>query len=152
MTPTVLVKRLPHGADLPLPGYAKPGDAGMDLRAAVDIPYRIPPGVRAMIPTGISIALPQGYEAQVRPRSGLAVKHGISVVNSPGTIDAGYRGEVCVLLINHGDSPLLIERGDRIAQMVIAPVAQAYLMEAEVLPPSERAEGGFGSTGINSTI
>ena len=147
---TVSVARLPHGADLPLPGYATVDSAGLDLLAAVDSDRALAPGERALIPTGLVIALPPGHEAQVRPRSGLAVKHGITVLNSPGTIDADYRGEVKVILANLGDEAFTISRGMRIAQMVVAPVMRLGWhevgSEAE-LPSSERGTGGFGSTG-----
>jgi dUTP pyrophosphatase len=134
--------------DLPLPAYATPGDAGMDLYAAVEIEVTLQPGERALISTGLKVAIPHGYEAQVRPRSGLALRHGITMVNSPGTIDAGYRGEIGVLLINHGQEPFTVRRGDRIGQMVVAPIARAVWEEVTELPPSERGEGGFGSTGV----
>ena len=147
MNVTVAVHRLPHGADLALPGYATAGAAGMDLLAAVTAPIVIAPGKRALVPTGLTIALPEGFEAQVRPRSGLALKHGITVLNAPGTIDADYRGEVGVILINHGDAPFTINRGERIAQMVIAPVTVAAWNEVGELPGTARGAGGFGSTG-----
>jgi dUTP pyrophosphatase len=139
--------RLPHAADLPLPAYQSELAAGFDLLAAVPAPVTIRPGERAMIPTGIAIALPPGVEGQIRPRSGLAVRHGVTVLNSPGTIDADYRGEVNVLLINHGVAPFTIRRGERIAQMVIAAVVQAELRLATSLSETERGSGGFGSTG-----
>ncbi len=141
--------RLDHGRDLPLPAYETRGAAGMDLRAALamDENIRLLPGARAMVPTGISIALPRGFEAQIRPRSGLAAKHGVTVLNSPGTIDADYRGEIGVILINHGDAPLEINRGMRIAQMVIAPVSQVVGVEVDILSETDRGAGGFGSTG-----
>ena len=149
---TVSVARLPHGADLPLPGYATLDSAGLDLLAAVDADLVLAPGERALIPTGLVIALPPGHEAQVRPRSGLAVKHGITVLNSPGTIDADYRGEVKVILANLGDEAFTISRGMRVAQMVVAPVTRLGWnevgSEAE-LPSSERGTGGFGSTGTD---
>ena len=140
---------LPHFEGLALPSYETPHAAGMDLRAAVaeDAPMTLAPGARAMIPTGITMALPEGYEAQVRPRSGLAAKHGITCLNTPGTIDADYRGEVKVILINLGQEPFVIKRGERIAQMVIAPVTQARWETVDVLPDSARGTGGFGSTG-----
>jgi dUTP pyrophosphatase len=147
MTITVAVKRLPHGADLALPSYATAGAAGMDLLAAVAQPVTLAPGARALVPTGLTIALPAGYEAQVRPRSGLALKHGITVLNSPGTVDADYRGEVGVILVNQGDAPFTINRGERIAQMVVAPVSMAAWNEVADLPSTARGEGGFGSTG-----
>ena len=136
-----------HAEGLPLPAYESEGSAGADLRAAVTGPLTIPPGGTAMVPTGLKVALPQGYEMQVRPRSGLAAKHAVTVLNSPGTVDADYRGEVKVILINHGQEPFVIERGDRIAQAVVAPVTPAEYAEAETLPDSVRGEGGFGSTG-----
>ena len=145
----VRIRRLDHAAGLPLPAYATPGAAGMDLRAAVpaDEPLVIPPGGRALVPTGLAMALPEGYEAQVRPRSGLALKHGVTCLNSPGTIDADYRGEIGVILVNHGDSPFAVERGMRIAQLVVAPVSRVRWREAETLDDTERGDGGFGSTG-----
>lgn len=149
-TVSVPVSRLPHGADLPLPGYATPDSAGMDLLAAVDAALVLEPGARGLVPTGLTIALPAGYEAQVRPRSGLALKHGITVLNSPGTIDADYRGEVKVILANLGDEPFTVGRGMRIAQMVVTPVTQAVwqeVAEGGELPDSARGAGGFGSTG-----
>jgi dUTP pyrophosphatase len=146
-TVRVSILRLPHGADLPLPDYATVGSAGLDLVAAVTEPVMLRPGERALIPTGISLALPAGYEAQVRPRSGLALKHGITVLNSPGTIDADYRGEVAVILVNLGQEQVAITRGMRIAQLVVAPVTRATLTEVSELPESARGEGGFGSTG-----
>jgi dUTP pyrophosphatase len=143
------VQQLPHGQGLTLPAYQSAHAAGLDLLAAVpeDSPMIISPGQRAMVPTGISVALPEGYEAQVRPRSGLASKHGITVLNAPGTIDADYRGEINVLLINHGDAPFAIRRGERIAQMVIASVLRAALVPTISLSSTERGGGGFGSTG-----
>ena len=145
----VQLRRLPHSEGLPLPAYETASAAGMDLRAAVeaDVPLILGPGKRAMVPTGLCIALPEGYEAQVRPRSGLAAKHGVTCLNSPGTVDADYRGEVKVILINHGDEPFVIQRGERIAQMVVAPVTQAAWIEAETLDDTARGAGGFGSTG-----
>ena len=148
MTIAVSVRRLPHGADLPLPAYATPGSAGLDLQAAVSAPVTLPPGGRDAIPTGLAIALPEGWEAQVRPRSGLALKSGVTVLNSPGTVDADYRGEIKVILINHGDAPFVIARGDRIAQLVIAPVSQLVWTEVDALPETARGSGGFGSTGV----
>jgi dUTP pyrophosphatase len=141
------VRRLPHGEDLPLPAYQSAAAAGMDLLAANDDPLFLEPGARALVPTGIAIALPEGAEAQVRPRSGLAAKHGVTVLNTPGTIDADYRGEIKVILINLGDAPFTIERGSRIAQMVVAPVARAELVEVADLEETARGAGGFGSTG-----
>lgn len=145
---TIRVMRLSHGQDLPLPRYESADAAGMDLRAAVDAPVTLAPGARALVPTGICIALPSGYEAQVRPRSGLALKQGITCLNSPGTVDADYRGEIRVILINHGAEPAQISRGDRIAQMVIAPVTQGVWAEAESLDDTARGGNGFGSSGI----
>jgi dUTP pyrophosphatase len=143
------IRQLPHAEGLALPAYQTTEAAGLDLLAAVPVetPLILPPGKYAMVPTGLTIALPPGFEAQVRPRSGLAAKHGVTVLNSPGTIDADYRGEINVLLINHGDAPFPIQRGERIAQMVIAPVVQAQLVPAEQLSGTERGSGGFGSTG-----
>ncbi len=134
--------------DLPLPGYMSAHAAGMDLLAAVVEPDVIEPGQWKRVPTGISIALPVGFEAQVRPRSGLALKHGIALVNAPGTIDADYRGEIAVLLINHGAEPFRVRRGDRIAQLVVAPVHRAEWVSVEVLPETARSSGGFGHTGV----
>jgi dUTP pyrophosphatase len=142
------LRRLPHGDGLPLPAYATALSAGVDLLAAVAADVVLQPGARALIPTGIAIALPDGVEAQVRPRSGLALKHGITVLNSPGTIDADYRGEVGVILINHGQAPFTIRRGERIAQMVIAPCGQAHWRTVDALPETTRGDGGFGSTGM----
>lgn len=148
MTPVeIAVTRLPHSTDLPLPAYETAQSAGMDLAAAIEAPVTLAPGGRAMVPTGLSIALPAGYEAQVRPRSGLAAKNGVTVLNTPGTVDADYRGEVKVILINLGDHAFEIERGMRIAQMVIAPVTQASFAEVDTLPETVRGTGGFGSTG-----
>jgi dUTP pyrophosphatase len=147
MSVSVSVTRLPHGADLELPAYETADAAGMDLHAAVDGDVVVAPGARTLIPTGLAIALPSGYEAQIRPRSGLALKNGISLVNSPGTIDADYRGEVGVIVINHGDQDFTVSRGMRIAQMVVAPVIQAAWDEVDELPETTRGAGGFGSTG-----
>jgi dUTP pyrophosphatase len=149
MTITVKLRRLPHNADLPLPAYETPLSAGMDLRAALpeDAPVTLAPGARALVPTGLAIALPAGFEAQVRPRSGLALKHGITCLNSPGTVDADYRGELAVILVNLGQEPFVIKRGERIAQMVIAPVTQGAWSEVETLDDTARGAGGFGSTG-----
>lgn len=145
---TVRITRVRTGFDdIPLPSYATAGAAGMDVRAAVAEPLRLEPGDRAMVPTGIAIALPHGYECQVRPRSGLAAKHGISMVNNPGTVDEDYRGEIAVLLINHGTEPFTIERGERIAQIVVARYERVEWEQVEELPDSERGAGGFGSTG-----
>ena len=142
---TVEIKRLPNNEDLPLPAYETAGAAGMDLRAAEAVTLK--PGARHLVPTGLSIALPQGFEAQVRPRSGLAVKYGITVLNAPGTIDCDYRGEVKVPLINHGQDDFVIARGDRIAQMVIAPVTRIGWAEVDALDETARGTGGFGSSG-----
>lgn len=149
MTSTVHILRLPHAEGLPLPAYETGGSAGMDLRAAVPDgePVTLAPGARALVPTGLKIALPQGFEAQVRPRSGLALKHGITCLNTPGTIDSDYRGEIGVILINHGQDPFVIRRGERIAQMVIARHEQAAMVEVEALDETARGAGGFGSTG-----
>ena len=146
---TVRIERLPHSAGLPLPAYETAGSAGMDLRAAVadDQPMTLAPGARALVPTGLRIALEPGYEAQVRPRSGLALKHGITCLNAPGTVDSDYRGEVGVILANLGAEPFIIRRGERIAQMVIARYAQATMVEVEALDETARGTGGFGSTG-----
>ncbi|MCI5047522.1 MAG: dUTP diphosphatase [Aquisalinus sp.] len=149
-SPLVKVKRLPHGASLDLPSYETELAAGADVRAALpeEEPLTLKPGERFMVPTGIAIALPPGWEAQMRPRSGLAAKHGISCVNAPGTIDADYRGELKVILINHGAEDFTINRGDRIGQMVICPVWQAHFEEADELDDTARGTGGFGSTGV----
>lgn len=144
---TVLIKRLPHAQDLALPAYQSTGAAAMDLSAAISAPITLAPLQRVLIPTGLQIALPDGFEAQVRPRSGLALKNGLTVLNTPGTIDADYRGEIGVILINLGQGAFEITRGMRIAQMVIAPVTQALLQEVDTLPESMRGAGGFGSTG-----
>ena len=144
------VQTLPHFGDLLLPAYESEGAAGMDLRAALGDGETITlePGAKAMVPTGLAMALPVGHEAQVRPRSGLAAKHSVTVLNSPGTIDSDYRGEVKVILINHGSSPFKIERGERIAQMVIAPVTQGIWTQVDALSETDRGTGGFGSTGV----
>jgi dUTP pyrophosphatase len=149
MSLTVRVLRLPHGAGLPLPSYQSKHAAGLDLVAAVprEQPVKLPPGARALVPTGFALELPQDYEAQVRPRSGLALKAGVTLLNSPGTIDADYRGEVMVILINHGTEPFLVQRGDRIAQLVVAPVSHVEIVAVEALAETERGQGGFGSTG-----
>jgi dUTP pyrophosphatase len=144
----VAVLRLAHGHDLPLPSYATADSAGMDLLAAVADAVALQPGDRALIPTGISIALPPGFEAQVRPRSGLALKFGVTTLNTPGTIDADYRGEVGVILINHGREPVTIKRGDRIAQLVVAPVTRVRWDERQTLDNTARGAGGFGSSGF----
>jgi dUTP pyrophosphatase len=149
MSVQLRIMRLPHGEGLPLPAYQSAHAAGFDLIAAVpeDAPLTLEPSDRALVPTGLVFALPQGYEAQVRPRSGLALKHGVTVLNSPGTIDADYRGEVGVILVNLGSETFLIERGDRIAQAVIAPVTHVKIVPADTLDDTGRGEGGFGSTG-----
>ncbi|HKS19291.1 MAG TPA: dUTP diphosphatase [Bradyrhizobium sp.] len=148
-TVRVDIRQLPHGEGLALPAYQSTEAAGLDLLAAVpaESPLSLAPGKYALVPTGLTVALPSGFEAQVRPRSGLAAKHGVTVLNSPGTIDADYRGEISVILINHGAAPFVIGRGERIAQMVIAPVVQAQLVAAVSLSPTDRGSGGFGSTG-----
>jgi len=150
MTVAVSIQRLPHGIDLPLPAYATPDSAGLDLLAAVASDRILAPGQRELVPTGISIALPRGFEAQVRPRSGLALKAGISVLNAPGTIDADYRGEIGVILINLGSEPFVIRRGERIAQLVVAPVSRVSWLETAELAESARGAGGFGSTGTRA--
>ena len=149
MTPPIPVRRLAHNPDLPLPAYETAHAAGMDLRAAAPEaePIVLRPGSRIAVPTGLAIALPEGFEGQVRPRSGLALRHGITLLNTPGTIDADYRGEVMVILINLGEEDFTIRRGDRIAQLVIAPVVQAAWREVESLDGTVRGGGGFGSTG-----
>jgi dUTP pyrophosphatase len=146
----VRIMRLPHAADLPLPQYQSALAAGLDLVAAVasDAPVELAPGARAAIPAGIAIALPPGHEGQIRPRSGLAARHGVTVLNSPGTIDADYRGELQVILVNSGAQPFVVHRGMRIAQLVIAPITRARLVEAASLNPTDRAAGGLGSTGL----
>jgi dUTP pyrophosphatase len=147
---SVAIQRLPHGADLALPAPATPMSAGVDLVAAVTDAVVLEPGGRALIPTGIAIQLPAGFEDQVRPRSGLAVKHGVTILNSPGTIDADYRGEIGVILINHGDEPFSVTRAMRIAQMVVQPVIGAQWREVDGLDETDRGDGGFGSTGTDS--
>ncbi|WP_333794730.1 dUTP diphosphatase [Hyphomicrobium sp.] len=149
---TVRAVMLPHAEGLPLPAYHSEEAAGLDLAAAVgaDEPVTIAPGARALIPTGLTLELPAGFEAQVRPRSGLALKHGITVLNSPGTIDSDYRGEVSVILINLGDAPFAVRRGERIAQLVVAPVTRAELVPAEALGATRRGSGGFGSTRLGT--
>jgi dUTP pyrophosphatase len=147
MTIPIAVRRLPHAEGLKLPAYATAGAAGMDLLAAVDAPVTLAPGARALIPTGLTIALPAGYELQIRPRSGLALRHGIVLPNSPGTIDEDYRGELQVILLNAGDAPFTVERGARIAQAVLAPVTRARWYEVTALGATTRDAGGFGSTG-----
>lgn len=141
----VRIRRLPHGAGLDLPAYATQGAAGMDVVSAEEV--TLAPGARHAVATGLSLAIPEGYEVQVRPRSGLALKHGITVPNTPGTIDSDYRGELKVILINHGSEPFPIQRGDRVAQLVLAPVTRAVWQEVEELDATERGAGGFGSTG-----
>ena len=145
----VLFKKLSHASDLELPSYESAFAAGMDVRAALEDPIELKPGERTLVPTGLQMALPEGYEAQIRPRSGLAYRNGITMLNTPGTIDADYRGELKVLAINHGQEVFTIEHGDRIAQMVIAPVQQMFVEEVDDLPDTERGSGGFGSTGIS---
>ncbi len=147
----VRVTRLPHGADLPLPEYQSALASGLDLLAAVpaDAPIELAPGARALVPTGIAIALPAGFEGQVRPRSGLAARHGVTVLNTPGTVDADYRGELQVILVNLGAGPFIVSRGMRIAQLVVAPVQRIKLVEVDALDTTVRAQGGFGSTGTN---
>ncbi len=145
---SVAIRRLPHGADLPLPEYATAGSAGVDLMAAIPAPRTLPPGARDAVPTGIALALPAGFEAQIRPRSGLARAYGIGIVNAPGTIDSDYRGEIEVLLVNLGGAEFAIEPGARIAQMVIAPVVRAAWRESDTLELTGRGAGGFGSTGV----
>ncbi len=146
-TVTVPFLRVAANPDLPIPEVATAGSAGLDLRACVPGPVVLPPGRRALIPTGFSIALPPGYEGQVRPRSGLALRQGLTMLNSPGTIDSDYRGEIAVVAINLGQEPVVINRGDRIAQLVIAPVARPRLVPTDSLPPTGRADGGFGHSG-----
>jgi len=148
MEPSVTVLRLPDGAGLPLPVYMSAGAAGADVVAALDAPRTLAPGERALIPTGFALEVPPGWEVQVRPRSGLALKHGVTVLNAPGTIDSDYRGPVGVLLVNLGTEPYTIARGDRIAQLIVAPVAHAAFGEAAEIAASERGHGGFGSTGL----
>jgi len=141
------VQVLPHGEGLELPSYATSGSAGCDLRAAVSEPLTLAPGARALVPTGIAVAIPEGHEGQVRMRSGLAIRHGLTLLNGPGTIDADYRGEIRVILDNLGSEPVTLSRGDRIAQLVIAPVVRARLERSDELPETSRHTGGFGSTG-----
>jgi len=144
----IRLRRLPHGRDLPLPAPASPGSAGVDLRAAVSEDLVIRPGERVLVPTGLVLEIPPGFEGQVRPRSGLALEHGLTLANPPGTIDSDYRGEVRVILIHLGDAPVTVSRGDRVAQLVVARVETVEWEEAEDLEGSERGEGGFGSTGL----
>ena len=148
MTVEVRIRRLPHAEGLPLPDYATAGAAGADLCAAVEDDLVLEPGERAAVPTGLVVEIPMGFEGQVRPRSGLAIRHGLTVVNAPGTIDSDYRGELKVLMVNLGSAPVTIARGERIAQLVIAPVTRAVFVESAELSPSERGDGGFGSTGV----
>lgn len=145
--PVILVRRLPHAADLPLPAYATEGAAGMDLLAAVSDALTIPPLGRALVPTGLTVALPPGHELQVRARSGLALRDGLLVANGPGTVDEDYRGEIGVILLNAGDKPVTITRGMRIAQAVLVPVTRGAWQEVDALPETRRGAGGFGSTG-----
>jgi dUTP pyrophosphatase len=154
MTTEVWIVRLPHAADLPLPAYQSELAVGLDLIAAVptDAPIELAPGSRALVPTGIAIALPPGHEGQVRPRSGLAIRHGVTVLNSPGTIDADYRGELQVILVNLGAERFVIQRGMRVAQLVICPIQHAKLVESNSLDPTQREAGGFGSTGMKNNI
>jgi dUTP pyrophosphatase len=149
LSPVIAVRRLPHGEGLPLPAYETLHAAGMDLRAAVpeDSPVTLRPGDRHAAPTGLALAIPPGFEGQVRPRSGLALRHGVTCLNAPGTVDADYRGEVMVILVNHGTEDFVVRRGDRIAQLLISPVSQATWAEVETLDDTVRGAGGFGSTG-----
>ncbi len=144
----VRILRLPHGEGLPIPRYETAGAAGLDLRAAVaaDAPLTLLPGARALVPTGLVLAVPEGFEAQVRPRSGLALRHGVTCLNAPGTVDSDYRGEVGVILVNHGQAPFVVSRGERVAQLVIAPVTRALMVEVKTLEETARGAGGFGST------
>lgn len=144
----IRLRRLPHGRDLPLPAAASPGSAGVDLRAAVEEDLVVRPGERVLVPTGLVLEIPPGFEGQVRPRSGLALEHGLTLANPPGTIDSDYRGEVRVILIHLGDAPVTVSRGDRVAQLVVARVEAVEWEEAEELEGSERGDGGFGSTGL----
>ncbi|WP_108788839.1 dUTP diphosphatase [Erythrobacter sp. Alg231-14] len=150
MSVSVELKRLPHGEGLPLPAYATDGAAGMDVVSAEDV--TLAPGARYPVATGLALAIPKNYEIQVRPRSGLALKHGITVPNTPGTIDSDYRGELKVILINHGDADFVIARGDRVAQLVVAPVVQAAFVEVDELDATQRGTGGFGSTGGHAKL
>jgi len=147
VTPAIAVVRLPEGEGLPLPSYMTAGAAGADVVAAIAGDLVLAPGERALVPTGFALEVPAGFEVQVRPRSGLAVKHGVTLLNTPGTIDSDYRGPVGVVLVNHGREPFVVRRGERIAQFVVAPVVQAAFREVETLAVSTRGEGGFGSTG-----
>ena len=148
-TVSVEIRRLPHSNGLALPAYETPGAAGMDIRAALTEPLEIAPGCAEMVPTGFEMAIPRGYEGQVRPRSGLAVRNSILVPNSPGTIDSDYRGELKVILLNMGPAPFMVEHGMRIAQLVVSPVVKAHWIEVEQLPPTTRGDGGFGHTGVS---
>ncbi len=152
MTVTIAVLRLPEGAGLPLPSYMSAGAAGADVCAAVAMPIVLPPGERALIPAGFALEIPEGYEVQVRPRSGLALRAGVTLLNSPGTIDSDYRGPVGVLLANFGREPFTVQRGDRIAQLIVAPVARAVFAECDAFIGSTRGHGGFGSTGLAGEI
>ena len=145
--PTLAIRRLPHAGDLPAPAYESAGAAGLDLRAAIDAPRVLAPGQRAVLPTGFALAIPDGYEGQIRARSGRALRDGLGVLNAPGTIDSDYRGELSVLLINLGDQPATIAPGERIAQLVVAPVARVTVTEQATLPETARGAGGFGHTG-----
>ena len=145
----VLIRRTRENADLPLPSYATPGSAGLDLRACITQPVTLPPGGRALVGTGLAVALPAGAEAQIRPRSGLAAEHGVTLLNSPGTVDSDYRGEIRLVVINLGQAPYTIQRGDRIGQMVVGQVSRVALEEVRELPESGRSSGGFGHTGKN---
>lgn len=147
MSVTIPIRRV-GPVEVPLPAYCSDAAAGMDLCAAVEAPVTLSPGERRIIPTGFAIAIPKGYEGQVRPRSGLALRHGITILNAPGTVDSDYRGEMRILLIHHGDTPFTIRRGDRIAQLVICPVARAELVLVDALEPTARGDGGYGSTGV----
>ena len=144
----VRVTRLPHAAELPLPNYASAGAAGADICAALDTELVLRPGARAAVPTGLCVEIPEGYELQVRPRSGLALRDGVGLLNAPGTIDSDYRGEIKIIMVNHGTGDVRLRRGDRIAQLILAPVSHATFEETEALTPSERGEAGFGSTGL----
>ncbi|MGA3037785.1 MAG: dUTP diphosphatase [Vulcanimicrobiaceae bacterium] len=144
----VRITRLAHAAGLPLPSYATKDAAGADVCAALEAELVLRPGARAAVPTGLCVEIPQGYEMQVRPRSGLALRDGVGLLNSPGTIDADYRGEIKIILVNHGNQDVLVRRGDRIAQLVLAPVVTGIFEDAETLAPTERGEAGFGSTGV----
>lgn len=148
MIPDLKIKTLPHFGELPLPAYETEHAAGMDIRAALSGDVVVRPGERLLVPTGLQMAIPVGYEAQIRPRSGLAIRHGITMLNTPGTIDADYRGEIRVIVINHGREDFIIRHGDRIAQMVVAPVVQVRPVKVDELPESTRGHGGFGSTGV----